>query len=147
MSSRNNVCFACKRGQHQMCIDARNTLCSCNHTVAENDYQPCPDPRCNEHLGASPMPQCVTAVYWQEEAQKIADVLRELSDRFNKIDNGHCTICRQHRLYDTRGNKGPCENVECLSHRIGEILSNYEKPSAAVLDRIRRNCEQQLFGK
>lgn len=115
--------------------------------VKADDYQPCPDPRCNDHFGAAPMPQCVTAVYWSEEAQKIADVLRELSDRFNGIDCGSCKICHRHRLYDTRGNVGPCENAECLSHRISEILTNYEKPSDAVLDRIKRNCEEQLFSQ
>lgn len=92
-----------------------------------------------------PIPTNEESVAWAEEAQRIADVLRELSDQFDKIDNGHCTICRQHRLYDTRGNKGPCKNAECLSHRISNILSNYEQPSAAVLDRIKRNCEQRLF--
>lgn len=41
------------------------------------DY-PCPDPRCNDSLGAMPLPQCVTAVAWAEEAAKVADALRGL---------------------------------------------------------------------
>lgn len=48
-------------------------------TVAlDADYAPCPDPRCNDHLGAMPIPQCVTAVAWAEEAAKVAEALRSV---------------------------------------------------------------------
>ncbi len=113
-------------------------------TAGEGEYGPCPDERCNDHLGSLPIPQCVTAVAWAEEASMIADTLRQLSDQFNRIDKGHCTICRQFRLYDTRSRMWPCENAECLSHRISEILTRYEKPSAATLARISRNCLQAI---
>lgn len=32
--------------------------------------QPCPAPQCNSKVGNAPIPQCVTAVYWAEEAEK-----------------------------------------------------------------------------
>lgn len=90
------------------------------------------------------IPTTEESVARAEEAMSIADVLRELSDQFNSIDNGHCTICRQFRLYDTRGNMQPCENSECLSYRIGAILERYEQPSKETLERIRRNCLQHI---
>lgn len=45
-----------------------------------DDYSPCPDPRCNDHLGAMPIPQCVTAVAWAEkvtELEVIAEAARD----------------------------------------------------------------------
>jgi hypothetical protein len=86
------------------------------------------------------MPDTETAVAWAEEARSIADALRELSDQFNRIDNGHCTICRRFRLYDTKGNMQPCENLDCLSHRISVILKDYEAPSHETLERLRQRC-------
>lgn len=44
------------------------------------DYSPCPDLRCNDHLGAMPIPQCVTAVAWAEkvvELETIAEAARD----------------------------------------------------------------------
>lgn len=90
------------------------------------------------------MPTTEESVAWVEEAMSIADVLRELSDKFNGVDSGHCTICRQHRLYDTRGKVQPCENDNCLSRRISAILERYEPPSDETLERIRRNCLERL---
>lgn len=112
--------------------------------VTEDEYAPCPDPRCNDKFSEPPMAQCVTAVAWCEEAQAISDILREMSDCFNGVDNGHCTICRQHRLYDTRGNVDLCENADCLSRRVGAILERYEKPSEEVLERMRQRCLEQI---
>lgn len=85
--------------------------------------QPCPDPRCNDHLGAIPIPQCVTAVAWAERAQEVEGVLRQMSDRFNGIDSGYCRLCTGgFRLYDTKGNPQACDNKGCLSHRIAAVL-------------------------
>lgn len=89
--------------------------------------QPCPDPRCNDTLGAMPIPQCVTAVAWAELVDALTSVLREMSDRFNSVDNGHCTLCPSFRLYDTRSKVQPCENKDCLSYRIAAVLDG--KPS------------------
>lgn len=91
-----------------------------------------------------PMPTTEESVAWAEEASVIADVLREMSGRFNKIDNGHCTICGGFRLYNTRSQMQPCENSECLSHRIGEILERYELPSKATLARIKDSVRAAL---
>jgi hypothetical protein len=91
-----------------------------------------------------PMPTTEESVAWAEEAQTIADTLRELSDRFNGVDNGYCTICHQHRLYNTRGKVGPCENADCLSHRVSEILDAYDKPSERALEQIRQRCLERL---
>lgn len=108
-----------------------------------DDDQPCPDPRCNNHLGASPMPQCVTAVYWSEELMGVVDVLRQFSDQFNGIDNGRCTVCRVgHRLWRVPGKKkGACDYEQCLSHRVDAILERYEPPPPEILERIRKNVE------
>ena len=91
-----------------------------------------------------PMPTSEASVAWAEEADRIAGILRELSDRFNRIDAGYCTICHGHRLYDTRGRKGPCENGGCLSHRIEAILKNYESPSGTTLDRMWQYCLDKI---
>lgn len=91
-----------------------------------------------------PMPTTEESVAWAEEARTIADTLRELSDRFNGVDNGYCTICHQHRLYNTRGKVDPCENTDCLSHRISTILDSYAKPSEEVLEQIRQRCLERL---
>lgn len=74
----------------------------------------------------------------------VADALRELSGRFNGIDCGSCKVCHRHRLYDTRGNVGPCSNPECLSHRISQILDRYEPAPPEVLERIRKRCEAAI---
>jgi hypothetical protein len=85
--------------------------------------------------GRLPMPINEGAVAWAEEAMAIADVLREFADKFDGIDNGHCTVCRVgHRLWLVPGKKmGLCDYEPCLSHRVSEILERYEKPSAATL--------------
>lgn len=44
--------------------------------------------------------------------------LMEFIERFNSVDNGYCTLCHGHRLCDTSGNVGKCENQDCLSHRL-----------------------------
>ena len=91
-----------------------------------------------------PMPTKEESVAWAEEATVIADVLRELSDKFNGVDNGHCRICGGFRLYDTRSNVQPCENAECLSRRISEILDRYEKPSPETLEEIKKKCLERI---
>ena len=45
------------------------------------DESPCPDPRCNDTLGAMPIPQCVTAVAWAEEADKLRQRVSEAAKR------------------------------------------------------------------
>jgi hypothetical protein len=87
-----------------------------------------------------PIPTTVDAVAWAEEADMIAGVLRELSDKFNGVDNGHCRICRGFRFCNTRSHVQPCETADCLSHRISAILERYEPPSKKVLAQIKRNC-------
>lgn len=138
------VCPRPRDGCSEYCWQHHKTQCAPLQPEGEQEYAPCPDPRCNDHLGAAPMPQCVTAVFWTEEAQMIADVLRSLSDQFNRVDNGYCTICHQQRLHDTKGKVQPCENAECPSRQISSILDRYEKPSAETLERMKRRCLEQL---
>lgn len=86
--------------------------------------QPCPDPRCNDNLGAMPIPQCVSAVRWAERSMEAESVLKEMADRFDGIDNGTCRVCTGgFRLYDTKGNPQACDNKNCLSHRIAAVLN------------------------
>jgi hypothetical protein len=93
-----------------------------------------------------PIPTNEESVAWAEEATVIADVLRELADKFDGIDNGRCTVCRVgHRLWLVPGKKmGLCDYEPCLSHRVSEILERYEKPSAATLERIKQNCLKRI---
>lgn len=51
-------------GLNALLVELVNSRVSAPIAPVVNENQPCPDPRCNDHLGASPMPQCVTAVYW-----------------------------------------------------------------------------------
>lgn len=43
-----------------------------------SSLQPCPDPRCNDTLGAMPIPQCVTAVAWAEKADSLRQQVSQL---------------------------------------------------------------------
>lgn len=98
----------------------------------------------NAQGGELPIPTNEESVAWAEEATMIADVLRELSDKLNGVDNGHCGICGGFRLYNTRSIVQPCENPECLSHRVADILERYEKPTAETLERIKKNCLERI---
>jgi hypothetical protein len=91
-----------------------------------------------------PIPTNEESVAWAEEATVIADVLRELADKFDGIDNGRCTVCRVgHRLWLVPGKKkGTCDYEPCLSHRISKILDQYEKPSEGVIERMRQKLPQ-----
>jgi hypothetical protein len=46
----------------------------------EESDQPCPDSRCNDHFGAMPIPQCVTAVKWAEDSQSLQVVAEAARD-------------------------------------------------------------------
>lgn len=48
--------------------------------LTSDDDQPCPDPRCNEMLGAMPIPQCVTAVRWAEDSMSLQTVAEAARD-------------------------------------------------------------------
>lgn len=80
------------------------------------------------------IPTDVNTVAWAERAMEAREVVRLLSDQFNGVDNGHCTICGGFRLYDTASRVQPCENKTCLSHRITAL--NLEAVDQKALDRI-----------
>lgn len=106
--------------------------------------------RCEELEGALAskvlgIPTDENTVAWAERAIEAAEVLRLLSEKFNRTDNGHCTVCGGFRLCDTRSNVQPCENKDCLSHRISAL--KLEAVEQEKLDEIFNNAKAVLAGK
>lgn len=62
---------------------------------------------------------------------KVISVLWELYKKTGIVDNGYCAVCRiGHRLWKKSGADGPaepCDNPDCISHQVEEILKEAKR--------------------
>jgi hypothetical protein len=54
---------------------------------------------------------------WPQRDELLAALTRMVV-KVDGVDNGYCRLCGAHRLHDTRGNLGRCENRHCISHEV-----------------------------
>lgn len=63
----------------------------------------------------------------EAERERLEGILWRVVIRYDKGDNGTCSVCRiGHRLYDLKGRIQICEWEQCLSHEWRQALTTQE---------------------